>query len=94
MERSLSPHASVASNRRSALTNVWVHTQTDTGEIENLVNHFMLVTAGPCSDTLTVSLVLSFCLPLSLFHGLTHPSAASDVDRMCVMRDQDGVSAM
>lgn len=69
LERSLSPHTSVASNRRSALTNVWVHTQTDTGEIENLVNHFMLVTAGPCSDTLTVSQVLSPTLSLSRTHA-------------------------
>lgn len=36
----------------------------------------------------------SVCLPSSLSHRLTHLSAASDVDRMCVTRDQDGVSAM
>lgn len=63
---------------------------TDTSRIESLVNPFMLLTAGPCSDTHSVFLSLS----PALSHQLIDLSAASDVDRMYVMRDQDSVSAM
>lgn len=81
----LSPHASVASNRWSALTNGWVCAQTRQqrdrkfGELFHAVNSL---------------LSLWFCNFASFSHQLTHLSAASGVDRMCVTRDQDGVSAM
>lgn len=54
------------------MTNGWVHTQTDTREIENLVNLFMLLAAGPCSDTLSVS----FCISISVSRSFspTHGS--------------------
>lgn len=62
----LSPHALVASNRWSALTNGRVRTQTDISEIENLVNRFMLLTAGPRSDTLTLWLGIAVSFSRSL----------------------------
>lgn len=67
---------------------------TDTSRIESLVNPSMLLTAGPCSDTHSLSCSVFLSLSPALSHQLIDLSAASNVDRMYVMRDQDSVSAM
>lgn len=52
----------------------------------------MVSTAGPCSDTLSSSsLRVYVCVSP---YRLMDLSAASDVERTHVTRDQDGVSAM
>lgn len=85
------PRLHLTGDQRWQMVGVRTHKRTP-ARSKNLVNRFVLLTAGPCSDTLTLPLSGSaFLPPAALAPRLP---AASDVDRMCVTRDRGGVSAM